>query len=155
VDTNIRRVLARAVLGIAEPEPPRVTADMDLMESVLPSSTTDSVAVNAGIMELGALVCTSRTPTCVECPIAQHCAWALAGFPANAGRTRTPQAKYEGSVRQARGTILALARSQKHVSASEVAVAVPDRSKRDRAIEGLLSDGLLVNTKRGFGLPNS
>jgi A/G-specific adenine glycosylase len=155
VDTNIRRVLARAVLGIAEPEPPRVKADMDLMESVLPSSAKESVAVNAGIMELGAVMCTARTPNCAECPIAQHCAWALAGFPANAGRTRTPQAKYEGSVRQARGAILALARTRSTVSSSDIAIAVPDTAKRDRALEGLLSDGLLVNTEQGFGLPES
>ena len=153
VDTNIRRVLSRAVLGIAEPEPPRVKADMDLMESVLPADPAESVGVNAGVMELGAVFCTARTPNCGECPIAEHCAWALAGFPANAGRTRTPQAKYEGSVRQARGAILALARANSRVTAADIAVAVPDSSKRDRALEGLLSDGLLVNGKRGFELP--
>jgi A/G-specific adenine glycosylase len=153
VDTNIRRVLARAVLGIAEPEPPRVKADLDLMESVLPADPAESVGVNSGVMELGAVFCNARTPNCGDCPIAEHCAWALAGFPANAGRTRTPQAKYEGSVRQARGAILALARANARVTAAEIAVAVPDSSKRDRALEGLLSDGLLVNVRRGFELP--
>ena len=154
VDTNIRRVLARAVLGIAEPEPPRTRVDMDLMESVLPADPAESVAVNAGVMELGAVFCTARTPNCGECPIAEHCTWALAGFPANAGRTRTPQAKYEGSVRQARGAILALARGNTRVTAAEIAVTVPDSSKRDRALEGLLTDGLLVNAPRGFSLPD-
>jgi A/G-specific adenine glycosylase len=153
VDTNIRRVLARAVLGIAEPEPPRNKADMDLMDSVLPADATESVAVNAGVMELGAVFCTARTPNCAECPIAQQCAWALAGFPANAGRTRTPQAKYEGSVRQARGAILALARERAHTTDADIAAAVPDPAKRDRALEGLLSDGLIVNAKRGYELP--
>jgi A/G-specific adenine glycosylase len=153
VDTNIRRVLARAVLGVAEPEPPRTRADLDLMESVLPTSPKDSVAVNAGVMELGAVFCTARTPNCAGCPIAEHCAWALAGFPANAGRTRTPQAKYEGSVRQARGAILALAREHTHVTPAQIAATVPDPAKRDRALEGLLTDGLLVNVKRGYELP--
>lgn len=153
VDTNIRRVLARAVLGVAEPEPPRTRIDLDLMESVLPNPPKDSVAVNAGVMELGAVFCTARTPNCGECPIAEHCAWALAGFPANAGRTRTPQAKYEGSVRQARGAILALAREHSHITPAQIAAAVPDPAKRDRALEGLLTDGLLVNVKRGYGLP--
>ena len=153
VDTNIRRVLARAVLGIAEPEPPRVRADMDLMDSVLPASEKESVAVNAGVMELGAVVCTARSPTCGECPIAQECAWALAGFPENAGRTRTPQKKYEGSVRQARGAILALVRSSPHITVGQIASAVPDQPRRDLALEGLLTDGLLVNVKRGYELP--
>ena len=154
VDTNIRRVLARAMLGIAEPEPPRTRADMHLMESVLPVDPAESVSVNAGVMELGALFCTARNPNCGECPISEHCAWALAGFPANAGRTRTPQAKYEGSVRQARGAILALARANTRITANEIIAAVPDSSKRDRALEGLLSDGLLVNAPRGFALPD-
>ncbi len=153
VDTNIRRVLARAVLGIAEPEPPRTRADMDLMESVLPADPAESVAVNAGVMELGAVFCTARTPNCAGCPIAEHCAWALAGFPANAGRTRTPQAKYEGSVRQARGAILALARDHAHITPAQIVGAVPDATRRDRALEGLLTDGLLVNVKRGYELP--
>lgn len=153
VDTNIRRVLARAVLGIAEPEPPRVKADMELMASVLPNSAKESVAVNAGIMELGAVYCTARTPNCVDCPVAAHCAWAIAGFPANAGRTRAPQKKYEGSVRQARGAILALARDRHRITVADIAVAVPDQPRRDRALEGLLTDGLLVNTKRGYELP--
>lgn len=153
VDTNIRRVLARAVLGIAEPEPPRAKADMDLMESVLPAKPAESVIVNAGVMELGAVFCSARTPNCGECPIAEHCAWALAGFPANAGRTRTPQAKYEGSVRQARGAILALARARAHITYGDIAGAVADPSKRDRALEGLLDDGLLVSTRKGYELP--
>ena len=153
VDTNIRRVLARAVLGIAEPEPPRTKADMDLMESVLPAKSAESVAVNAGVMELGAVFCTARTPNCGECPIAEQCAWALAGFPANAGRTRTPQAKYEGSVRQARGAILALARERMLITDADITKAVPDPVKRDRALEGLLTDGLIVNVKRGYELP--
>jgi A/G-specific adenine glycosylase len=153
VDTNIRRVLARAVLGIAEPEPPRTKADLALMDSVLPAKPAESVAVNAGVMELGAVFCTARNPNCVECPIEEHCAWALAGFPANAGRVRTPQAKYEGSVRQARGAILALAREHPHVTIAQIAATVTDSLKRDRALEGLLTDGLLVNATRGYELP--
>jgi len=153
VDTNIRRVLARAMLGIAEPEPPRTKVDMDLMESVLPADAVESVAVNAGVMELGAVFCTARSPNCGECPIAEQCAWALAGFPANAGRTRTPQAKYEGSVRQARGVILALARTNTHITPAQIVDAVHDAARRDRALEGLLTDGLIVNVKRGYELP--
>jgi A/G-specific adenine glycosylase len=153
VDTNIRRVLARAVLGIAEPEPPRVTADLELMDSVLPRSATESVTANAGIMELGATYCVARNPNCAECPVASHCAWALAGFPANAGRTRTPQKKYEGSVRQARGAILALARDGHRITTADIARAVPDRKRRDPALEGLLTDGLLVSNGKGFELP--
>lgn len=153
VDTNIRRVLFRAVLGIAEPAPPRVKADMDLMDSVLPTSAKDSVAVNAGIMELGATFCVARNPNCADCPFTEHCAWALAGFPDNAGPTRSPQKKYEGSVRQARGAILALARDGHRITPADIARAVPVQPRRDLALEGLLTDGLLVGNAKGFELP--
>jgi A/G-specific adenine glycosylase len=153
VDTNIRRVLARAVLGIAEPEPPRTRADLDLMGSVLPERASDSVAVNAGIMELGAVHCTARTPNCGECPIAQHCAWALAGFPDNAGKTRTPQKRFAGSVREARGRILALAREHPRITRTAIARVIPEQPRRDEALEGLLDDGLLVPVRGGFALP--
>jgi hypothetical protein len=51
--------------------------------------------------------------------------------------------------------ILALARKHAVVSTKDIGIAVPDTSKRNRAMEGLLSDGLLVNVKNGFGLPDS
>jgi ribosomal protein L15E len=51
--------------------------------------------------------------------------------------------------------ILALARSHPNISSEQIANAVTDPAKRDRALEGLLSDGLLVNTTRGFALPSN
>lgn len=154
VDTNIRRVLARAVLGIAEPEPPRATADLVLMESVLPLDEQSAVAVNAGMMELGAVVCKAKSPNCVECPVREYCGWAINGFPANAGRIRKPQARYSGSVREARGAILALARDGHLVTHAEMRKVVPESERCDLALEGLLDDGLLEPNSGGFSLPH-
>src|SRR5690606_6704408 len=74
VDTNIRRVLVRALLGV-ETLPPSTRRDAALMESVLPHDAEEAKVMNVAVMELGALVCTPRSPDCERCPIAEHCAW--------------------------------------------------------------------------------
>ncbi|MFT4258438.1 MAG: A/G-specific adenine glycosylase, partial [Microbacterium sp.] len=80
VDTNTRRVLARAVQGAAQPAPPS-RRDLDLMASLLPASAAEAAVFNAAMMELGATVCTARAPRCERCPLRDGCAWVAAGRP--------------------------------------------------------------------------
>ncbi|KHK96209.1 adenine glycosylase [Microbacterium mangrovi] len=140
VDTNTRRVLARAVLGQAHPGAPG-RRDLDRMSGILPASVPDAAVVNAAAMELGALVCTARTPDCDVCPLAHMCAWRLAGSPDNADAPRR-QARYEGSDRQARGAVLRELRAAASVPLDEVIADWPDPAQRDRAIDSLIADGL-------------
>ncbi len=79
VDTNVRRVVARAVHGRGEAGPPSTTRDLADVEALLPE--TDAHVFGAALMELGALVCTARTPACEACPLAASCAWRRAGRP--------------------------------------------------------------------------
>jgi len=154
VDINIRRVIARAVLGLADPGP-AAKRDLVDMEALLPESDADARAFNAGIMELGALVCVARTPRCEACPIAEQCAWRRAGYPATDGPVAQRQKKYEGSDRQVRGLVLAeLRASDMPVTRIELALvwALPDQL--DRAIAGLILDGLIVDTGGAFELPS-
>ena len=143
VDTNTRRVLARAVDGRAQPGPP-ARRDLDAMAAILPQSEPEAAIVNAAAMELGAIVCTARAPRCDACPIAHVCAWRAAGYP-DTGDTRRKQARYEGSDRQARGAILrALRESAAHELAMDaVASDLSDSAQRDRAIDSLIADGLI------------
>src|SRR5690606_41422227 len=69
VDTNTRRVTARAVDGRAQPDPPS-KRDLERMSALLPDDVADSAVFNSAMMELGATVCTARTPKCEACPIA-------------------------------------------------------------------------------------
>ncbi|HWI32277.1 MAG TPA: A/G-specific adenine glycosylase, partial [Microbacterium sp.] len=73
VDTNTRRVLARVVDGRSQPRPP-ARADLAAMAAVLPTGDAAAAIVNAAAMELGAVVCTARTPRCGACPLAHACA---------------------------------------------------------------------------------
>jgi len=68
VDTNVARVYARRD-GLAMPLDKRelwhhATTQVDPL---------DPIAYNNALMELGALVCTARQPTCAACPWAERC----------------------------------------------------------------------------------
>ena len=153
VDTNIRRVIARAIDGQAEPGPPG-KRDLAAMEALLPEDRPAAAAFNAGMMELGAIVCVARSPRCDECPVASRCAWRQAGYPAYDGPKKAVQKRYEGSDRQVRGRILAeLRASHIPVTAAELETVWPDAAQRDRALAGLLADGLAVAAEGGYTLP--
>lgn len=153
VDTNTRRVLARAVQGRSQPGP-AAKRDLADMTEILPHDIAASAVVNAAAMELGALVCTARVPRCAACPLADRCAWRAAGYP-DTGDTRVKQARYEGSDRQARGAILRVLRAATthDVAAEDVIGDWPDAAQRDRAIDSLVSDGLVEAVDGRLRLP--
>ncbi|MGW9626949.1 A/G-specific adenine glycosylase [Microbacterium sp. NPDC055521] len=153
VDTNTRRVIARAVDGRSQPDPP-AKRDLTRMAELLPDDVAESAIFNAAMMELGALVCTARAPRCEACPLASGCAWLRAGRP-DTGDTRRRQARYEGSDRQARGAVLrALRVAADHRLAAKTVVADwPDAAQRDRAIDSLIADGLVEAADGALRLP--
>ncbi|WP_205820434.1 MULTISPECIES: A/G-specific adenine glycosylase [unclassified Microbacterium] len=153
VDTNTRRVLARAVEGRAQPGAAS-RRDLDLMDSLLPESLADAAQFNAAMMELGATVCTARSPRCELCPLASGCAWLAAGRP-DTGDERRRQAAYEGSDRQARGAVLRLLRDRSPgaVPLDLVLPDWPDARQRDRAIDSLIADGLAEADGAALSLP--
>jgi len=157
VDTNVRRVLARALDGQAEPGVPRIRRDLDAMDAVLPQNAERARLANAGVMELGQTVCTARAPRCAECPIAALCAWRAARYPDYEGERAPRQKKYEGSDRQVRGLILRELRgSDLPVPADALAGLWPDAEQLARALAGLLRDGLVAGDPvEGYLLPLS
>ena len=149
LDTNVRRVLARMDQGRAGPGPAAPTrAEVDRATTLLPAAS--AAAWNVALMELGALVCTARSPRCHGCPVAAWCRWRLAEFPAYDGPSRRAQA-YEGTDRQARGRILALLREASGpVHERELLAGWDDpvegrrAAQARRALGGLIADGLAV-----------
>ncbi|HXR45585.1 MAG TPA: A/G-specific adenine glycosylase [Pseudolysinimonas sp.] len=155
VDINVRRVLARAVDGRAEPGPAQTRPELAAMDAILPADPARARLTNAGAMELGQTVCTARAPRCEACPIAEACAWRAAGYPAYDGPTAPRQKRYEGSDRQARGRILRELRgSDIPVPAAVLTSLAPDAAQLERALAGLLIDGLAVGDPvHGYTLP--
>jgi len=144
VDTNVRRVEARVVSGAALPAPALTRAESTLATALLPEDDEDAARWNVAVMELGALVCTARSPQCDVCPVADLCAWQLAGRPAYEGPARRTQS-WAGTDRQIRGRILALLRQTRDpLTATDLAAAWPDdEARRDRCLAGLVEDGLV------------
>ena len=144
LDTNIRRVLARAVGGVEFPSASPTKAEREQAEVLVPADAETAARWNVAIMELGALVCTASSPRCEECPIAKQCAWRNAGYPKYDGPARRAQS-YDGTDRQCRGRLLAVLRDAEgpvHLSALES--AWPNGAQRQRSLAGLLDDGLVV-----------
>jgi A/G-specific adenine glycosylase len=143
VDTNVRRVFARALTGTAQPSISPTAADLRLAVSALPSDESTAARWAVATMELGALVCTARTPRCADCPIRSQCAWVLAGSPPYDGPPRKGQT-YEGTDRQVRGRLLAVLRAAHGpVPKSDLDACWPEQAQRERALDGLVTDGLV------------
>jgi A/G-specific adenine glycosylase len=144
LDTNVRRVLARVAAGTAFPAPTPTAAEVALAEAFLPKQPSRAARWAVASMELGALVCTARSPRCDDCPVRTSCAWRRAGRPAWAGSPRRGQA-YEGTDRQCRGALLDVLRSaEAAASVAELSLAWPESAQRGRALASLLADGLVV-----------
>jgi A/G-specific adenine glycosylase len=80
LDTNVRRVLARSGLAVAQPSP----------------------ELNQALMELGATVCSARAPRCGACPIATDCPG-----PEQAVRPRGRRPRFQDTDRWVRGRVVA------------------------------------------------
>ncbi|HEY5249795.1 MAG TPA: A/G-specific adenine glycosylase [Dermatophilaceae bacterium] len=144
VDTNVRRVLARAVNGAGQAAPSLTRAEMDLAGALLPEAADDARTWSVAVMELGALVCLARSPRCEACPVRDLCAWQQASRPAYEGPARRSQS-WHGTDRQCRGVILAVLRATHDpVTTSEVDAAwSSDHAQRERCLDSLVADGLV------------
>jgi A/G-specific adenine glycosylase len=128
VDTNVRRVAAR--LG-AEPG------------ALLPPDRYEDW--NQAAMELGARVCTARTPRCGECPAAPWCP--SRGLAPPARMPRAPQPRFEDTDRWARGRVIAA------LAAGEAPPAQIASDRLERVLAALERDGLVERGPFGVGLP--
>ncbi|WP_085528796.1 A/G-specific adenine glycosylase [Kocuria massiliensis] len=159
IDTNIRRVHARAVTGKALPSKSLTAAESRLADALMPEDDDAAVAWNSAVMELGALVCTARAPRCDECPILHDCAWVAAGRPEPEYVPRGQS--WKGTDRQARGAVMAVLRQAERpvpqeslLSPTDATPNVPEkplaalrdlgssREQLERCIDGLVKDGL-------------
>jgi A/G-specific adenine glycosylase len=147
VDTNVRRVVARAVHGRADAAASSSPRDLDDVAALLPNNA-GAPQFSAALMELGATVCTARSPKCGVCPLSA-CTWRSRGYPAGTEARRVQ--KYAGTDRQVRGRLLDVLRgNDSPVTRAELDVAwLADTAQRDRALDSLLVDGLVEQTTDG------
>ena len=127
--------------------PRRRVRDLDDVEALLPNDA-DAPRFSVALMELGATVCTARAPRCGLCPLSA-CAWRSSGYPP-APPPRAASQKYAGTDRQVRGRLLDVLRgNDSPVTRAQLDVAwLTDTAQRDRALDSLLVDGLVEQTRR-------
>ncbi|WP_244242438.1 A/G-specific adenine glycosylase [Nocardioides seonyuensis] len=144
LDTNVRRVHQRVLRGTEFPSDSVRAHERRDAEQLLPDDPATAASWSVAVMELGALVCTARTPACEECPIAGQCSWRAAGYPAYDGPPRRGQA-WDGTDRQCRGRIMAVLRgSDEPVHATRIEAVWPDAEQRERCLASLTHDRLVV-----------
>ena len=144
VDTNVRRVLARVVggAGVCRAVADAGRAHRGRRRWCRPRRVRPGRGAWRS-MELGAIVCTARAPRCSDCPVADLCAWQLAGRPAYQGPARKGQA-WEGTDRQLRGALLAVLReSTDPVPRSALEALSDNEIQRERCLDSLVADGLV------------
>jgi A/G-specific adenine glycosylase len=136
VDTNVARVVGRAILGRdgASPADVRTAAGRWL-------DRTDPGGWNQAVMDLGREIC-RPIPRCDACPLAGSCAFREGMMrPAPARRKQPP---FAGSVRQLRGSIVRELRLGGDATIAVLA-ATTGRSVDDvaAAVRGLAADGVV------------
>ena len=160
LDTNIRRVLTRVEDARQFPPASATAAEWRRAQAWLDTAAGVPDPPPAALwavasMELGALVCTARTPACGLCPLRDRCAWLAAGRPAHDGPPRRTQA-WHGTDRQCRGVLLDLVRTADAgglaVDVTRLLVGWPEPDQARRCLDGLLADGLVHQGPDGVHL---
>ena len=151
VDTNVRRIVARAAHGA---EPYEVLAGrlaLDAQAWLDPSAPGEW---NQALMDVGRLHC-RPAPRCDGCPLAPGCRFRGAGRHGRpSGRRR--QSPFEGSARQVRGAVVETLR---RTNGSATAEALAERTGHGStaiasATETLAGEGIIERTRSGrFRLP--
>jgi len=152
VDTNVSRVLSR-LAG----RPMKAKELQERADGLVPAGS--AWEWNQIMMDFGARLCVARSPRCGECPVRAQCAWAgdttvEDPAPASAGASK-PQARFEGSDRQARGRAMrALNEGGRTRQELVAAMALSDDAPRALAlIDALVSEGLVTEESALLRLP--
>jgi A/G-specific adenine glycosylase len=147
MDINIRRFFARSIDGIESPTSSPSQVERRLRTELIPR---DGALWAAATMELGALVCTARTPLCDQCPVMKICAWRAAGYP-KSEIAKKSQA-WAGTDRQCRGLIVQYLRDHKSATKSALLKLWSDTDQSERALKSLIADHLVEATGNKFKL---
>lgn len=149
IDTNVRRLIARVLHGVED-----TAVSLPAVEELLPGTPQEAATASVAMMEVGAVICTARSPRCHACPLATRCAWRELGTPAPDKPYRRPQS-YAGTDRQVRGLLLDVLRdTSTPVPKTRLDLVWSDAGQRDRCLDSLLVDGLVEQTTDGlFALP--
>jgi A/G-specific adenine glycosylase len=146
VDTNVRRVVARALLGSEPSDARHPEIDAAASSWLAPE---DPGAWNQAVMDLGRFVCRPE-PRCDVCPIAPGCRSVDGRTTPAQARSHRTSPRFEGSMRQVRGRVIERLRSVPSERVAELALTLSRPDPEIREIVGALErDGLVERVGRG------
>jgi A/G-specific adenine glycosylase len=145
IDTNIRRVIARAVLGQEWPTKTITKSEREVIESLVPRQHKAASVYSAAIMELGQVICVPK-PKCDLCPIKKECKWVMAGKPSGVKVNRTQA--WHGTNRKCRGMILRAIREESSVTIISLSKSWENRDQLESCVEALIDEGFIKKSGR-------
>jgi len=150
LDINIRRLFSRLYKGEESPTTAPTKAERVEYAQYVPDKNAHIWA--AATMELGALICTAKSPLCGRCPVADHCSWRSLDYPASERVKRTQT--WHGTDRQCRGTIVQALRENSTLTKKQIHLLWDVPSQVEKALLTLLDDGLIEERgKSSYSLP--
>jgi A/G-specific adenine glycosylase len=141
-DTNIRRVLGRAMLGRTATEREGAELDREI------GSKREGARWHHALMDIGATICLAKRPRCYVCPVRDVC-----GYDGDERPSRRKQSAFATSDRRVRGAIL------RHLvgSSGGVTMAALRRGINDprvaRLVTALADEGLVEVSYGSVRLP--
>jgi A/G-specific adenine glycosylase len=145
IDVNVRRIVGR-VSGVAD------DGEIDALAGAW-LDRDNPAAWNQALMDLGREHCRA-IPRCAGCPLARWCAWCSSDGAASELSRARPQPRFEGSMRQVRGTVVATLRETGSAGRRRLASATGAPTDRlDAALAALIRDGVVERRGRSYRLP--
>ena len=141
-DTNIRRVLGRAIFGRTASEREAIQLDKRV------GSRRQPARWHHALMDIGATICLARRPRCDACPLRPICAYTGAD-----DVVRRQQSPFATSDRRVRGAIVRALRDKPHGVTSQALRREVIDTRVPRLVRALAAEGLVEVSERGVRLP--
>ena len=141
-DTNIRRVLGRAILGRLASDREAIALDARF------GSRREGAGWHHALMDIGATICRAKQPRCDVCPLRAICA-----YDGEDGPSRRRQSPFRASDRRVRGAIVRhLVRSTRGVTLDALRKGISD-PRVPRLVRVLAREGLVEVSSGSVRLP--
>ena len=138
VDTNVRRVLGRTILGTSDVSDPEIQA---IADAAVPANR--SAAWTHALMDVGATFCRPREPRCDACPARAWCRARSQGEGIARRPARRTEPRFEMTSRWLRGRIVDRLRDADGWLAFEEPMGEHDRAGVAAALASLANEGLV------------
>ena len=168
MDTNHRRIYNRIFVGIEEKKDSELLEiankviqyiirhkPFDSQKLAQDDTRSRSYHWNQALMDFGSMICTTRKPSCNECPVKKWCKAYPDILTTPIKKPKRNAIPFKQTDRYVRGRIIDMLREKNRISASTMQKTFPELPalRYERIIKKLLADGLIQERGRAMVLP--